>query len=401
MHHQATGCEHASLKVFAFGEVHMEPKVNRDDSHISIAESRPTSTGIHGVPRSDARALGALAGVSPTMHEVFRLIRLLAPTAVPVLIAGESGTGKELVAREIHRLSRRSNGPFVAINAATFSDGLIESELLGHEKNAFTGATQRHAGCFEQAHGGTLFLDEIGEMPLFAQAKLLRVLEDLRVRRLGGVNEIPVDVRVLAATNRAPQQCLREDVYYRLSGFQIVLPPLRDRREDIPVIAETLVPALNARNGTFITSIHSDVLDLFHRHHWPGNIRQLSNVIARAAILAGTGQILPKHLASDLFLTSPGAPPPAFGSSAMTEKLGLVGCNPDSLTFQSGQRLADVEAAYTQLTLAALSQNRTKAAAMLGISVRTLHNRLARSTRDAMQREEPPMAEVRSRAASY
>jgi len=346
--------------------VHMERTAIRVDSYDLTAEPRSSSFGIHGVPRSDPRALGGLAGISPAMHDIFNTIRLLAPTSAPVLIGGESGTGKELVAREIHRLSRRCNGPFIAINAAAFSDGLIESELFGHEKNAFTGAAQRHEGCFEQADRGTLFLDEVGEMAPSAQAKLLRVLEDLRIRRLGGQNEIPVDVRVLAATSRVPRESLREDVYFRLSLFQIVLPPLRERREDIPVIAEVLLPALNTTHGTRITSIHSDVLDLFHKHHWPGNIRQLSNVIARAAILAGVGTLQPHHFTSDVSWMSSGLPPASLQDA-------------HSLTVHPGQRLDEVEAAFTQLTLTAANQNRTKAAAMLGISVRTLHNRLART----------------------
>jgi DNA-binding NtrC family response regulator len=349
----------------------MECTASRLDSHNSSAETRPSSFGIHGVPRSDLRELGGLAGISPAMHDIFNTIRLLAPTSAPVLIGGESGTGKELVAREIHRLSRRCNGPFIAINAAAFSEGLIESELFGHEKNAFTGAAQRHEGCFEQANGGTLFLDEVGEMAPSAQAKLLRVLEDLRIRRLGGLSEIPVDVRVLAATSRVPRESLREDVYFRLSLFQIVLPPLRERKEDIPVIAEVLVPALNAKHRTRITSIHSEVLDLFQKHYWPGNVRQLSNVIARAAIVASAGAILPHHLASDVSWMSSGPPAPQ---------------DAHSLTVHPGQRLDEVEAAFTQLTLAAANQNRTKAAAMLGISARTLHNRIAR-TRRAMQCE--------------
>jgi DNA-binding NtrC family response regulator len=346
----------------------MERTAIRVDSYDLTAEPRSSSFGIHGVPRSDPRALGGLAGISPAMHDIFNTIRLLAPTNAPVLIGGESGTGKELVAREIHRLSRRCNGPFIALNAAAFSDGLIESELFGHEKNAFTGAAQRHEGCFEQADGGTLFLDEVGEMAPSAQAKLLRVLEDLRIRRLGGRNEIPVDVRVLAATSRVPRESLREDVYFRLSLFQIVLPPLRERREDIPVIAEVLVPALNTKHGTRITSIHSDVFDLFRRHQWPGNIRQLSNVIARAAILAGGGTLQPHHFTSDVSWMSSGLPPVSLQDA-------------HSLTVHPGQRLDEVEAAFTQLTLSAANQNRTKAAAMLGISVRTLHNRLARTPR--------------------
>ena len=235
------------------------------------------------------------------MQEVFSTIRLIAPSAAPGLIGGESGTGKELVAREIHRLGRNSKGPFVAINAGAFPESLIESELFGHEKGAFTGAMQRHVGCFEQADGGTLFLDEIGEMPLSVQAKLLRVLDNLAIRRLGGTGEVPVNVRVLAATSKGPRQCLRDDIYYRLSVFQIVLPPLRERIEDIPPISRSMLPSLNARNGTDIQSFHADVLDLFCRYRWPGNVRELRNVIERAAIVAQAGTVMPKHLPSATF----------------------------------------------------------------------------------------------------
>jgi DNA-binding NtrC family response regulator len=177
--------------------------------------------------------LGDLVGTSPAMQQIFSLIRQVAPTSAPVLIRGESGTGKELVAREIHKCSPRGDGPFVAINAAALPEALVESELFGHEKGAFTGAMERSAGCFEQADGGTLFLDEIGEMPQSTQPKLLRALEDLRVRRLGGKDEIAVDTRVLAATSQELGTHLREELYYRLSVFQIVVPPLREHKEDI------------------------------------------------------------------------------------------------------------------------------------------------------------------------
>jgi transcriptional regulator with PAS, ATPase and Fis domain len=328
------------------------------------AEARLPVFAIHRVPDAEPQelGLGGLVGIGPAMLEIFATIRLLAPTCAPVLIGGESGTGKELVAREIHRLSSRSSGPFVAINAAAFSESLIESELFGHEKGAFTGAAQRHAGCFEQAQGGTLFLDEIGEMPASAQAKLLRVLEDSRIRRLGGQHEIPVDVRVLVATSKDPQQCLREDVYYRLSVFTIVLPPLRERGEDIPALAETMVRAMNARNGTRVTFIHPDVLGLFGKYAWPGNVRELRNVIERATIVAGTGGILPSHL-----------PPTGLAP----RKIPAPSDRQNSMTFQTGQRLDEVQEAYTELTLASVNQNRGRAAIMLGISLRTLHNRLA------------------------
>ena len=221
------------------------------------------------------------------MQQIFSLIRQVRPTSAPVLICGESGTGKELVAREIHKCSPRSDGPFVAINAAALPETLIESELFGHEKGAFTGAMERSAGCFEQAHGGTLFLDEIGEMPQSTQPKLLRVLEDLRVRRLGGKHEIAVDARVLAATSQELGTHLREELYYRLSVFQIVVPPLREHKEDIPPIADVMLQNLNRKHGTRVTGIDAEVLDFLQRYDWPGNVRELRNVLERAAIVTG------------------------------------------------------------------------------------------------------------------
>src|SRR5580698_2992422 len=235
--------------------------------------------------------LGDMVGTSPAMQQVFALVRQVAPTSAPVLIRGESGTGKELVAREIHKFSPRSDGPFVAINAAALPEALVESELFGHEKGAFTGAMERSAGCFEQAHGGTLFLDEIGEMPQSTQPKLLRVLEDLKVRRLGGKHEIEVDARILAATSQELGTHLREELYYRLSVFQIVVPPLREHKQDIPAIAETMLQNLNKKHGTRVTGVDVPVLDLFQRYDWPGNVRELRNVLERSAIMAGNGMV--------------------------------------------------------------------------------------------------------------
>ncbi len=249
--------------------------------------------------------LGDLVGTSPAMQQIFSLIRQVAPTSAPVLICGESGTGKELVAREIHKCSPRADGPFVAINAAALPETLIESELFGHEKGAFTGAMERSAGCFEQAHGGTLFLDEIGEMPQSTQPKLLRVIEDLRVRRLGGKHEIPVDARVLAATSQELGTHLREELYYRLSVFQIVVPPLREHKEDIPPIADVMLQNLNKKHGTRVTGVDAEVLDLFHRIDWPGNVRELRNVLERAAIMAGEGLIRLTNLPSPAFGCKP------------------------------------------------------------------------------------------------
>ena len=309
--------------------------------------------------------LGNLVGTSPAMQQIFALIRQVGPTSAPVLICGESGTGKELVAREIHKYSPRADGPFIAINAAALPETLIESELFGHEKGAFTGAMERSAGCFEQAHGGTLLLDEIGEMPPSPQPKLLRVLEDLRVRRLGGKHEIPVDVRVLAATSQDLGTHLREELYYRLSVFQIVIPPLREHKEDIPPIADVMLQNLNKKHGTRVTGVDAEVLALFQRYDWPGNVRELRNVLERATIMAREGAIRLRDLPSPAFGVSPGRharPSPGYEGPIM---------------LPPGQPLGKLEEAYIKLTLDHVQGNRKRAAEMLGISLRTLQNRIA------------------------
>ena len=305
------------------------------------------------------------------------MIRKLAPSSAPVLIGGPSGSGKELVAREIHNLSSRRNGPFVAINAAALPENLIESELFGHEKGAFTGATERHAGCFEQAHGGTLFLDELGEMPRSAQPILLRVLETLRVRRLGGRNELAVDVRLLAATSQPAETHLRDDIFYRLSVFQILLPPLRARAEDIPLLAQVMVQSLNQKNGTLVTGMDSEVLDVFKAYEWPGNVRELRNVIERATIVAGTGTLRREHL-----------PPALLGQTFAAGPKDRI-----SMAMLPGERLAKVEEAYIELTLRYVSNNIGEAAALLGISPRTVRNRIAvfKETRGPQTRTDIPL----------
>lgn len=236
---------------------------------------------------------GLLVGKSEVLGQVLAQIQAVAATSTTVLVMGETGTGKELVARAIHESSLRRHKPFVRLNCATLPSGLVESELFGHERGAFTGAVQRHQGRFELAHGGTLFLDEIGEMPLDAQAKLLRVLEDHHVDRVGGAKSVPVDVRLVAATNvdlaqAVEQRRFRADLYYRLMVFPIILPPLRDRREDIPLLAEHFLQLCRGKLKREDVVFDHEAIARLARYDWPGNIRELQNVIERAAILSTT-----------------------------------------------------------------------------------------------------------------
>jgi DNA-binding NtrC family response regulator len=310
--------------------------------------------------------LGAMVGKSAPMREVFSIVRQVAPSRAAVLVTGESGVGKELVARAIHELSPRKDGPFVAINCAALPESLMESELFGHEKGAFTGALQRRQGCFELAHGGTLLLDEIGDMPIGTQAKLLRVLEDSRVRRLGGDREVDVDVRLVAATNKKIEDAvsdgeLREDLYYRLNVFHIHLPPLRERKDDILPIAEALIQAHNKKHDCKVVDIHPEVLEKFRLHSWPGNVRELRNVLERAVILAGAGAILPAHLVG-------------FGGEA--SKPQAVAADPDAVVLPVGTTVRDAEKALILKTLEHTDNNKTRAAKILEISLKTLHNKL-------------------------
>jgi transcriptional regulator with PAS, ATPase and Fis domain len=359
----------AIRKTFPFPERPAEPRAPQILQRHPVRRERVLEDPC-GLERQmpNCGVLGELVGTSPAMQAIFSTIRQVAPTSAPVLICGETGTGKELVAREIHKLSPRGAGPFVAINAAVLPESLIESELFGHEKGAFTGAMERRAGCFEQAHGGTLFLDEIGEMPVSMQPKLLRILEDLRVRRLGGKSEVPVDARVLAATSHSVAAHLREEIYYRLSVFQIVLPPLRERLEDIPLIAEVMIQALNKKHGARVTGIDSIVMDLFRMYDWPGNVRELRNVIERATIVVSVGTIRQHHL-----------PSPSFDMRS-TPKSAHIG---DRLTLQPGQPLSHAEEAYIKLTLEYVNNNRKRAAEILRISLRTLQNRISEFHKEA------------------
>ena len=306
--------------------------------------------------------LGDLVGGTKPMQEVMRIVEMAAPSSASVLITGETGAGKEIVARTIHRLSPRAGGPFVAINCSAIPESLMESEIFGHERGAFTGAAERRIGCFELADGGTLLLDEIGEMPAPTQAKLLRVLEDRKVRRLGSKTETPVDV--VAATNKDPEQAvgngqLRQDLYFRLNVFHIHLPPLREHKDDIPLLVEYILREVNVKHGKHVRGIGAEVLDIFMGHTWPGNIRELRNALERAAIMCEKDLITRACLPSE------------FGKMAAKGPSDL-----STIKFPVGTTVDAMERELILQTLSATGNNKTRAAELLGISLKTLHNKL-------------------------
>jgi DNA-binding NtrC family response regulator len=317
-------------------------------------------------------SFGRIIGNSPGIRKVYRVIEQSAPTGASVLISGESGTGKELIAQTIHELSPRASFPFVAINCAAIPETLLESEIFGHEKGAFTGASDRRTGVFELAHRGTLFLDEIAEMMPATQVKLLRVLQERIFRRLGGRQEIAVDVRVIAATNMNPQEAvnngkLREDLFYRLNVFAIDLPPLRERREDIPLLVQSFLAEFNRTNAKGIRAVDQDAMYILERYPWPGNIRELRNVIERATILAESEFIEPRHLPPTLL---------ARGEESLP-----------TLTIAPGTTVDEAERRLILLTLEHTRNNKTRAAEILGISLKTLHNKLNRMKDEGVKSE--------------
>ncbi len=298
-------------------------------------------------------------GSGDRMDEIRSLIKSVAESRSTVLVTGESGTGKELIARSIHFQSRRANGPFVKVNCAALPDGLIESELFGHEKGAFTGAIKQKKGKFEAASGGTLLLDEIGEMPLMAQAKLLRVLQEREINKVGGDDPVEVDVRVVATTNRdlhkeVQRGRFREDLFYRLNVIHVHLPPLCERKNDIAQLVEHFISRFNNENGYSVEGLEKGCLEILMNHNWPGNIRELENSIERAVVLTRAGLIKPS----------------LFRFPAYSEDIDTA----DGI--QVGFTVADMEKQLIIKTLEHCNQNRTKAAEILGISIRTLRNKL-------------------------
>jgi len=320
-------------------------------------------------------SFGQLRGKSARMREVYKLVEQVAPSTVSVLIVGESGTGKELVARTIHDLSLRHRGPFVAINCAAIPRELIESELFGHEKGAFTGAIARKSGCFEMAHHGTLFLDEISEMEEAVQAKLLRVLQEQSFRRIGGSETITSDVRVLAATNRDPRQAiaerkLREDLYYRLNVVTIDLPPLRDRVEDIQLLVRAFLDEISEQHDGPAINLEAETVVILERYNWPGNVRELRNALERAVVLGSGPDLRPADLPPEV-LSGAVAPVRAGDTNGGAESPGGAG----QFTVRLGVTVDDVERELITRTLRHVGGNKTRAARILGLSLKTIHNK--------------------------
>lgn len=303
-----------------------------------------------------------IIGKSPKMQELYRNIAMIAPTDATVLIQGESGTGKELIADLIHENSTRANAPLIKVNCTALPDTLLESELFGYERGAFTGAYQRKQGRFELADGGSIFLDEIGDMNPSVQAKLLRVLQEQQFERLGGTKTITVDVRIIAATNKdleveVREENFRDDLFYRLNVVPITVPPLRERKEDIPLLAEHFLKYYAEKNHRPVKGLLPRALDLLMRYDWPGNVRELENAMERAVIIARTEQLTPADLPLSI---------QALADDLQTPETGVM----------PGRTIKEVERDLIIKTLEQTGGNRTRSAKILGITRKTLQNKL-------------------------
>lgn len=328
----------------------------------------------------------SIVGKSPAIQQVFKMIGRVSHSDAPVMITGESGSGKELVARAIHHYSQRSNKSFVAINCAAIPEQLLESELFGHEKGAFTGATGTRVGRFEQSNGGSLFLDEIGDMPLALQSKILRVLQDGEFSRVGGNETLKTDVRIVAATNKNLEQEVsarkfREDLFYRLNVVRIQLPPLRQRIEDIRLLAEYFVQKVATQKHLPRVKLSEEAVRILESYTWPGNVRELENTIQRACVLATSDLLLPKDIplgtvnlaeTSEATVTSTVSSSPATTESAIELLLRAAQSDPDI------QLLPWLEREFTLYAMKATKGNQVRAAKLLGITRATLRKRIER-----------------------
>jgi len=326
-----------------------------------------------------------IVGTTPAMQEIFKTIGRVAPTDATVLLQGESGTGKELIARAVHAHSQRWSGPFVALNCSAVPRDLLESELFGHERGAFTGATEQRPGVFEAARGGTLFLDEIGDMPLELQAKLLRVVQEREFCRVGGREVLRADVRLIAATNqnleRAVQQGrFREDLYFRLDVVRIAVPPLRERRADIPELVRYFLEKMRRELGTRVTAVSPEAMQLLIDHPWPGNVRELENTLVRAAVLAPGPVLMPHdlHLGRAAVGARAAGPPPSVEAAirARLEEVFQESPAPGPRNLYSWI-LAQVEKPLIEFALEKSQGNQLRAAALLGINRNTLHKKIS------------------------
>jgi PAS domain S-box-containing protein len=328
----------------------LSPIVEKEEVIMDLRKQLSNEDGFHG-----------MLGKSASVKKVFDLISSAAPSEAPVVIYGESGTGKELAAAAIHLLSRRQDGPFVKVNCAALNENLLESELFGHVKGAFTGADRTRVGRFEAANSGVIFLDEIGDLPLTTQTKLLRVLQEKEFERVGDNRPIATDVRILAATNKdlirlMQEGRFREDLYYRINVIPIYLPPLRDRREDIPLLIETFIHRMRLKTEKNIIGIDKDALDVLMHYNWPGNIRELINVIEYAFVLCPNGEISLSHLPAQLLGHHPMSVQQGAGTRGKSQK--------------SDERQELINA------LQAAEGNKSEAARRLGVSRVTLWKRI-------------------------
>lgn len=346
----------------------------------------PDAELIAAVLEAVAEENNSVVGQSTALINALRLGEQIAPSEASVLITGESGTGKEVIARYIHRKSRRANNAFVAVNCAAIPENLLESELFGHEKGAFTGAVARRVGKFEEANGGTLLLDEISEMHPRLQAKLLRVLQEREIDRVGGTQTVKVDVRILATSNRKLEDEVRsgnfrEDLFFRLNVVSIKMPSLRDRDGDIPLLAEHFVRKYSEANGVAVKPISATAMQLLKQHSWPGNVREMENTLHRAVLLARAPEIDPDAI----MLTSNvlAMPTPASAASAPATAPASTPVSGEMGGFV-GRTVADVERDLIIATLDNCLGNRTHAANILGISIRTLRNKLKQYTEEGV-----------------